>query len=195
MKSLSKIIIILSFTCAYASGGFDNGTAIKKGSFQLDLTWNPFNKINYGQSYVVLAYGFTNKLNFHGYLSKHVPGYYTWYSGVFYQFYRNKNLDLSTAFGIRKRIDKNWTDYFFPQILYTIRFTDKTSIGGSIVNVGREKIDNSLGISLDIGVTFKLPINTKATESISITIGGFRPATWKPKTYILPTYSLDILFK
>ena len=195
MKSLFKKIIFLSFTCVFASGGFDNGTAIRKGIFQLDLTWNPFDKINYGQSYAVLAYGFTDNLNFHGYLSKHAPDYYTWYSGLLYQFYRNNNLDLSTAFGIRKRIDKNWTDIFLPQILYTIRISDKTSVGGSIVNVSRGKIDNSLGTSLDIGVTYKLPINTKFTQSISITIGGFHPATWEPKSYFLPTYSFDILFK
>ena len=46
-RNLTYMILFLSIV--FASGGYDHGSSTGKGKFQIDLTWNPFNKINYGQ--------------------------------------------------------------------------------------------------------------------------------------------------
>ena len=101
-RNLTYMILFLSIV--FASGGYDNGSSVGKGKFQIDLTWNPFNKINFGQSYIVVSYGVTDKIDIHGYLSNHYENYNTMYLGLFYQFFKSKNIDLATAFGFRKRL-------------------------------------------------------------------------------------------
>ena len=192
----SKLIyIIISISIVFASGGYDNGTAIKKNKFKLDLTWNPFDKLSYGQTYAILRYGITDKFNFQGYISRHPGNYSTWYSGIFYQFYKSSKLNLSTAIGIRKRFDKEWTHLFFPQLLYTYNLNNEWSIGGSFVQILDRSEKINYGSTVDITLLHKLKYQSNIIESISIGIGGFHPVTWKSKYYFTPTYSIDIKFK
>jgi len=192
----SKLIsLIISTSIVFASGGYDNGTATGKGKFQLDLTWNPLDNIEFGQTYGVMSYGFTDRFDFHGYISRHTGPYYTWYGGIFYQFYKSKIIDLASAVGIRKRFDETWIHIFVPQLLYTGKITDKISIGGSVVNVRNYELSENYGLTFDIALAYKTPIQSEIIESISINFGGFHPVTWEPDTYFLPTYSLDIKFK
>ena len=189
------ICLLLFFSVLFGSGGFDNGTATGRGKFQLDLTWNPFDKIEFGQTYAVVSYGITNRFDLHGYISRHHGSFYTWYGGLFYQFYKSDKIDLATAVGIRKRFDETWTHIFSPQLLYTGKITDKISIGGSVVNVRNYESSENYGLTFDIAFAYKTSIQSEIIESISIGIGGFHPATWKPDTYFLPTYSIDIKFR
>lgn len=195
---IKKIILIIIFLLPYltmASGGYDNGTATGKGKFQLDLTWNPFDKIESGQTYAVISYGITNRLDLHGYISHHIDSYQTVYGGLFYQFLDTKRLDIATAIGIRKRSDKNWTDLFMPQLLYTVHITDRSYLGGSFVNITSKKSETKNGTAIDVGIFYKLKYETKRIESIAIGVGGFHPATWQPDSFFLPTYSIDIKFR
>ena len=88
-------LISLSLFCSilFASGGFDNGTATGRGRFKFDLTWNPFDKIDFGQTYCVFSYGITDRFDFHGYFSRHPGPFYTWYAGGFFQFHKSKKID------------------------------------------------------------------------------------------------------
>jgi hypothetical protein len=193
-----KILLLLLPICLTASGGYDNGTATGKGQFQIDLTWNPFDWIDFGQTYIVMSYGLTHRLDVHGYFSHHTGGYQTWYGGIFYQFLKTKKLDLATAVGIRRRFDQNWTHIFAPQLLYTLRGSDRISVGGSWVKIKGEKIKDkpeNIGTAVDVGVFYKLKYESNRIESVSIGVGGFHPATWKPETYFIPTYSVDIKFR
>jgi hypothetical protein len=52
-----------------------------------------------------------------------------------------------------------------------------------------------MGVAVDVGLFYRLKYKSQRIESISIGIGGFHPATWKPDTYFLPTYSIDIKFR
>jgi len=131
-------------------------------------------------------------------LAHHTEGFETWYAGVFYQFLDQKRLDLATAVGIRKRFNQNWTHLFFPQLLYTIHFSEKIYLGGSLVNVINDKFwkrVRSLGVTVDFAVFFKLPYHSKWIENVAVGFGWFHPVTHKPNNYFLPTYSVDILFR
>ena len=88
-----------------------------------------------GQSYVVLGYGLTDRLDIHGYYSIHTEGFHTYYAGLFYQFLRSKKIDLATAVGMRRNKSNKYNDLFFPQFLYTIKLKNGYSIGGSFVNL------------------------------------------------------------
>ena len=189
------ICLFLFFTVIFGSGGFDNGTATGRGKLQLDLTWNPFDKIEFGQTYVIGSYGITDRFDFHGYISRHPGPYYTWYGGLFYQFYKSKKLDLASAVGIRKRFDEKGAHIFAPQLLYTGKITDKICIGGSVLNIRNYESSENYGLTFDIALGYKIPFQSEKVESISINFGGFHPATWEPDTYFLPTYSIDIKFK
>ena len=192
----SKLILLIVFiNIVFASGAYDNGTSTGKGQFQIDFTWNPFDRFYFGQSYAVISYGLTQNLDLHGYISHHPENYQSWYGGLFYQFLDLKRLHLATALGIRRRFDKEWTHLFAPQLLYTGFITERLYFGGSFVSV--KKIDKmkSLGTAVDVGVFYQLEFETKFIESISIGFGGFHPATWAPSTYFLPTYSVDFKFK
>jgi len=186
---------LLTLSClVYGSGGYDNGTSNGKGKFKIDLTWNPLNKLEFGQSYAILSYGLTNKLDIHGYISHHPGNYNTWYGGIFYQFLDTKRLHLATAVGIRQRSNKNWKHIFLPQLLYTVNITDKLYFGGSFVEVRDLKSFNKYGLAIDIAMFYQLKYNSKIIESISIGIGGFHPATWTPDKFFVPTYSVDFHF-
>ena len=186
--------IVLFFSIVFASGGYDNGTSTGKGNFQLDLTWNPLNKFNFGQSYIVMSYGLTDKIDIHSYFSNHYEKYNTVYLGLFYQFFKKNKVDLATAFGIRKRVDHNKFQIFSPQLLYSLSLTEKIYIGGSFVNVRNHKLNKNYGTAIDIGIFHKVKLKTKRIKEISIGVSAFHPTTWEPKTYFLPTYSIDIKF-
>ena len=64
---IRDIFLFILFICILSgSGGFDNGTSTGKGKIQLDLTWNPFNYWDKGQSYAVLSYGVFQRIDIHG---------------------------------------------------------------------------------------------------------------------------------
>ena len=190
------ICLLLFFSVLFGSGGFDNGTATGRGKFQFDLTWNPFDKIESGQTYGVVSYGITNRFDLHAYISRHNGPFYTWYGGLFYQFYKSNKIDLSTAVGIRKRFDETWTHIFAPQLLYTIHLNDKLYLGGSFVKVKKQKLKKPYGVAVDVSLSYRLKYQSKKIESISISVGGFHPTTQKkPDQYFLPTYSIDIKLK
>lgn len=193
--SWKLIYLILSLSIVFGSGGYDNGTATGKGKFQLDITWNPFNKIEFGQTYAVMHYGITDRIDLHGYISSHKSSYYTWYGGLFYQFYKSNRLDLATAIGTRKQFDKNVTHLFLPQLLYTVNINNKLNIGGSFVEVRNHNAEKNYGVAVDVALFYQIKYETKKIEGISIGVGGFHPSTWKSDSYFLPTYSIDIKFK
>ena len=195
MRKIILIALLLLPCLVWGSGGYDNGTATGKGKFQLDLTWNPFDRFDFGQTYGVMSYGLTDRFDLHGYISRQKGPYHTWYGGIFYQFYKSKRIDLASAVGIRKRFDETWTHIFSPQLLYTGKITDKISIGGSVVNVRNYESSENYGLTFDIAFAYKTSIQSEIIESISIGIGGFHPATWNPDSFFLPTYSVDIKFK
>ena len=68
---LSIIFLVLFIGAVWASGGYDHGTATGKGKLQIDLSWNPFNYFEYGQSYLVFGYGITIRIDINGYYSDH----------------------------------------------------------------------------------------------------------------------------
>jgi len=187
--------LFLFYSILFGSGGYDNGTATGKGKFQIDLTLNPFDKFEFGQTYSVMSYGITERFDIHGYISRHNGPFYTMYGGLFYQFYKKNKIDLATAIGIRKRFDDTWAHIFSPQILYTVNFTKKVKIGGSIVNVYNYTKERNYGLTFDIALGYTIPLKNSLLESISINVGGFHPVTWSPNAYFLPTYSIDIKFK
>ena len=187
--------LLLFYSILFGSGGFDNGTATGKGKFQIDITLNPFDIFEFGQTYSVMSYGITERFDIHGYISRHKGPFYTWYGGLFYQFYKKDKIDLATAIGIRKRFDKTWSHIFSPQILYNVNITEKVKIGGSMVNIYNYNTENNYGLTFDIALGYSIPLKNSFLESIRINVGGFHPVTWSPDTYFLPTYSLDIKFK
>ena len=195
MRNIIVISCLLLFCCVWGSGGYDNGTASGKGKFQLDLTWNPFDRFDFGQTYAVMSYGITNQLDVHGYISNHSGDYNTWYGGIFYQFLDTKRLDLATAVGIRRRFNENWTHIFVPQLLYTAYLTKKLFVGGSIVNIINPNEKIKFDTAVDVGIFYQLKYETKRIKNISIGIGGFHPATWRPDPYFIPTYSMNIKFR
>ena len=203
-KNLRFIFWFISFLIylpysLYASGGYDNGTSIGKENLGIDLTWNPFNYREKGQSYAVISYGISQNLDIHSYYSIPVNGSDNYYLGIFYQFFENQKLDLATAIGSRRYLLKSNVHIFFPQILYTIYIYNNFRIGGSIVNIIETSNDKRIGLTYDIG--FIIPIIKETNkknkiQSIDLTIGSFRPILWKPdKRAWHPTYSIDIKIK
>ena len=193
------ITLYFNSSILIASGGFDNGTATQKGEIGLDLTWNPFNYLPKGQSYIVLSYGISNQLNIHGYYSTPAKGNDNYYIGTFYQFINYKYLDLATAVGLRKYNPKYETHIFFPQILYTIKINQKFYIGGSFVTIRKLEEFISIGTAKDIAAIipiYRSKDNSKNVNSINFAIGMFRPILWKPdKSSWHPTYSIDLNLK
>ena len=191
----TSLLILISFSLN-ASGGYDNGSSIEKGNIGIDLTWNPFNYWEKGQSYAVISYGITDKFNLHGYYSTPVKGNDNYYIGIFYQFIKYKYLDLATAIGARHYNPKFEKHLFGPQLLYTIHPSKIFSIGGSIVNVRDVKKNfKNIGITIDFGLIIPILKKGKFNKgiySIDFTIGAFKPILWKPKKGIWhPTYSFD----
>ena len=159
-----------------ASGAYDIGSSAGKNNWDISITLNPFNLIDYGQDYLVISYGLTNKIDMVNYISKHYNGTKSYYLGGLYQFMDNDQLDLSTAIGVRKvvNIEKS-NDLFFPQILYNYKINNKYSIGGSIVKVGKiyHKSIKHTGISIDLGLYKQLPFIHKKNKLIKDAYFGF----------------------
>ena len=195
------IILSLAVVPLFPSGGYDHGTSTGKGLLELDFTWNPFNIFEQGQSYVVLGYGFTDRLDIHGYYSIHTEGFHTYYAGLFFQFLRSEKIDLATAVGMRTNMDNNNRDFFFPQLLYTIKLKDGYSVGGSFVNIMSDENQSVESIRLALDVAFIIPLNrylplTDTVKDLKLSIGLFNPvtnSTVDPGKFI-PTYSIDIKF-
>ena len=199
--SLIIVLCVSSLSLLRASGGYDHGTATGKGLMELDFTWNPFNIIEQGQSYVVLGYGLTDRLDIHGYYSIHTEGFHTYYAGLFYQFLKSKKLDLATAVGTRTNGENKNNDLFFPQLLYTIKLKDGYSVGGSFVNVMGDVNQAVESMSLAMDVALFIPLNRylslpDTVRDLKLGVGLFNPVTNSavdPGKFI-PTYSIDIKF-
>jgi hypothetical protein len=194
------ILLILLINPVFSSGGYDHGTSTGKGQLELDFTWNPFDLIEFGQSYIVFGYGITDRLDLHGYYAHQTNRQDNYYFGLFYQFLDSKYLDLSTAIGIRQYTISDIIDLFAPQLLYNIKF-DQFTLGGAYVSI-REIKNNSLvdrGGAFDISLyiplsnALKLP---KPIEEVKIALGLFNPGVFdSDHGEFLPTYSIDITFK
>ena len=185
----------------FPSGGYDHGTATGKGLLELDFTWNPFNIFEQGQSYVVLGYGLTDRLDIHGYYSIHTEGFHTYYAGLFYQFLRSEKVDLATAVGMRINRKNKKRDLFLPQLLYTIKLKDGYSVGGSFVNIMGNVNQFAETMLLAIDIAFFIPLNRylplpNSVKDLKLGVGLFNPVTNSsvdPGEFI-PTYSIDIKF-
>ena len=209
MAKKTKLLFLFLPIVLMASGGYDHGTSAGKGNWDISLTWNPFNYFEQGQSYVILGYGLTNRFDIHGYYSHVSRGNDNYYVGFLYQFYRSKFIDLSTAIGVRKYRKVKTTHLFIPQLLYTVRLSERIGIGGSLVgirsvslfdNSTRDKdtstgsVQGKLGVAKDVFLIVKVYENEK--YKINITAGKFNPVLWEPKDGDWhPTYSIDIKLK
>lgn len=201
MKIKLITILFLFVIPLYASGGYDNGTATGKGQLELDLTWNPFDLIEYGQTYVVISLGITSRFDLHSYYAHQTNDQDNYYYGLFYQFIDNKYIDLATAVGRRQYTKSNTEDLFFPQFLFSIYTVKDMIIGGALVNIKRKTISgyNNKGIAFDIAISIPIinVINApKCIDDLRLTIGLFNPGIFEPDHGdFLPTYSIDITFK
>ena len=209
MAKKTKLLTLLLPILLMASGGYDHGTSAGKGNWDISLTWNPFNYFEQGQSYIVLGYGLTKRLDIHGYYSATHNGGNNYYGGLSYQFLNTPFLDLSTAVGMRAYTDNSNIHLFFPQLLYTVKLSKRIGVGGSFVDVRSASLfDNStrdkdtstgsvqgkLGVAKDVFLMVKIYESEK--YKIDITAGGFSPVLWEPKSGDwYPTYSIDIKFK
>ena len=195
------VIVSLAVVPLFPSGGYDHGTATGKGLMELDFTWNPFNMFEQGQSYVVLGYGFTDRLDIHGYYSIHTEGFHTYYAGLFYQFLRSEKIDLATAAGMRINRENKNGDLFFPQFLYTIKLKDGYSLGGSFVNIMSDVNQSGESMPFAMDIAFFIPLNRYLSlpdfiKDLKLGVGLFNPVTNSvvdPGKFI-PTYSIDIKF-
>lgn len=196
------ITLALLISTLVSSGGYDHGTATGKGQFELDLTWNPFDYFEQGQSYVVLGYGITDRFDLHGYYSIHTEGFHTFYAGIFYQFLRSNRLDLATAVGLRTNRTNELMDLFFPQLLYTFKLNGGFAIGGSFVNIPNDQgiLDRKIPIVMDIFLHIPIEKFMSLPNNISdlkVALGLFNPVTNTSidKGQFIPTYSLDLKFR
>ena len=195
------VIVSLAVVPLFPSGGYDHGTATGKGLMELDFTWNPFNMFEQGQSYVVLGYGFTDRLDIHGYYSIHTEGFHTYYAGLFYQFLRSEKIDLATAAGMRINRENKNGDLFFPQFLYTIKLKDGYSLGGSFVNIMSDVNQSGESMPFAMDIAFFIPLNRYLSlpdfiKDLKLGVGLFNPVTNSvvdPGKFI-PTYSIDVKF-
>jgi len=199
-RKLILVLLLFTISSIFASGAYDHGTATGKGKLQLDFTWNPFNTVEFGQTYLVLGYGLTNRLDLHGYFANQTSGENNYYVGLFYQFLDYEYLDLATAVGIRQYFKSPSSHLFFPQLLYNFKLGGGFTIGGSLVgireiNEGKFEYQGSaFDVSLYIPLTtlIKLP---KIIEEFKLAIGAFNPGIFKHAAGdFLPTYSLDFKF-
>ncbi len=185
----------------FPSGGYDHGTSTGKNLLELDFTWNPFNFFEQGQSYVVLGYGLTDRLDIHGYYSIHTEGFHTYYAGLFYQFLRSEKVDLSTAAGMRINRENKKSNLFLPQLLYTIKLKDGYSIGGSFVNIMGDVNPSVESMPFAMDIAFFIPLNRYLSlpdfiKDLKLGVGLFNPVTNSmvdPGKFI-PTYSIDVKF-
>lgn len=195
------IIILLSVIPIFSSGGYDHGTSTGKGQLELDFTWNPFDLIEFGQTYIVIGYGLTNRLDIHGYYAHQTDHQDNYYYGIFYQFIDSEYLDLASAIGRRHYTVSSVDDLFFPQLLFNIKFSKSLTIGGAFVNIQRIT-DNGLqpkGSAVDIALYLPLSnvINLPSyVQELKIALGMFNPGVFdSDHGEFLPTYSIDVTFK
>ena len=152
------LLLILSVNL-FGSGAYDQGTSAGKGNLDISITLNPFYYFDQGQSYVVLGYGLTERLDIHGYYSHIRSRNDNYYGGFLYQFYDSKLVDLSTAFGIRKYVKNKTTHFFVPQLLCTMKLSEKIYLGGSIVNITNQNLDSIGGAAADFYLSYKFQTN------------------------------------
>ena len=194
MVRVKLIRLFLFYSIVFASGGYDHGTSAGRGNWDISLTWNPFNYFEQGQSYVVLGYGLTKRLDIHGYYSATHNGGNNYYGGFSYQFLNTPFLDLSTAVGMRTYTHNSNLHFFLPQLLYTVKLSDRIRVGGSFVDIRSQKLETSKGITADVFLMVKIYENKK--YNIDITAGGFNPVLWEPEDgEWYPTYSIEIKIK
>ena len=195
------IIIFILIIPIFGSGGYDHGTSTGKGQLELDFTWNPFDIIEFGQTYIVIGYGLTSRLDIHGYYAHQTDHQDNYYYGLFYQFVDKKYLDLATAIGRREYTLSNVIDLFFPQLLFNIKFSEDLTVGGAFVNIQRNKNNKlqSHGTAFDVAIflplsgVVKLP---KFVHELKVALGIFNPGMFElDHGKFLPTYSIDITFK
>lgn len=195
------ILLILLIIPLYPSGGYDHGTSTGKGQFEIDLTWNPFDLIDFGQTYAVLGYGITDRFDLHGYFARQSDGQNNYYYGIFLQFIESKHLDLATAFGQRRYTNSDAVDIFFPQILFTLKLSKRFDIGGAVVNIKREQNDKYVNSGTAFDVAMYIPLSQviqlpKYIDELKFAFGFFNPGLFEPEEGdFLPTYSIDIIFK
>ncbi len=195
------IILSLAVVPLFPSGGYDHGTSTGKNLLELDFTWNPFNIFEQGQSYIVLGYGLTDRLDIHGYYSIHTEGFHTYYAGLFFQFLKSEKVDLATAAGMRINGRNKNNDLFFPQLLYTIKLKDGYSVGGSFVNIMGDVNQSVELMSLAMDVALFIPLNRylplpDTVRDLKLGVGLFNPVTNSAvdSGKFIPTYSIDIKF-
>ncbi|MEE9168059.1 MAG: hypothetical protein V3U24_11460 [Candidatus Neomarinimicrobiota bacterium] len=205
VRGFLRLFYLLSFIFylgpLWASGAYDHGTATGKGKLELDFTWNPFNIFKFGQSYVVLGYGITQRLDVHGYYSVHPEGFHTYYYGLFYQFLDSKRVDLATAVGLRTKLKTGSIDIFFPQVLYNIKLGKSYTIGGSIVSVQDPRNLENIVLRSTIDIALFIPISRYVSppsfiDELRLGLGVFNPVTnldVKSGQFV-PTYSVDVKF-
>jgi len=195
------ITIIISVIPLLSSGGYDHGTSTGKGQLELDFTWNPFDLLEFGQTYVVFGFGLTDRLDLHCYYSHQTDHQDNYYYGLFYQFMDFKYLDLASAIGKRHYTVSKIDDLFFPQLLFNIKFSKLLSLGGAFVNI--QRITNSSleprGLAMDIALHFPLSSMIDLPnyiKEIKMVFGVFNPGVFdSDHGDFLPTYSVDITFK
>ena len=190
MKLQYTLLLISSLM---AGSGYDHGTAAGKGNLDISLTWNPLDYFENGQSYVVLGYGITDKIDIHGYYSSPVNNNDNYYFGLFYQFFGTNRLDIATAIGVRKYTKSSTTHLFVPQLLYTVKLDRGYEIGGSFVGLVRK--EDYLGTAIDAAIYIPIIKQRENTliKEVKLGVGVFWPVLWKPEWGDWhPTYSLDI---
>ncbi len=190
MKLQYTLLLISSLM---AGSGYDHGTAAGKGNLDIALTWNLLDYFADGESYVVLGYGITDKIDIHGYYSSPVNNNDNYYAGLFYQFYESNRIDLATAVGLRKYINDDKQHIFVPQLLYTVKLGKGYEIGGSFV--GLVEKEDYLGTTIDAAIYIPIIKQRENTliKEVKLGVGIFRPILWTPDLGDWhPTYSLDI---
>ena len=195
------IIILISINPMFSSGGYDHGTSTGKGQLELDFTCNPFDLIEFGQTYIVIGYGLTDRFDIHGYFARQTDHQNNYYYGLFYQFIDSKYLDLATAIGKRHYTVSKIDDLFFPQLLFNIKFSKLLTVGGAFVNIQRITNDKlqPRGSAFDIALHLSLSSMVNLpnfVQEIKIVMGVFSPGVFdSDHGDFLPTYSIDITFK
>ena len=204
--NISKtILLVISIICivnpCFSSGGYDHGSSTGRGQLEIDFTWNPFDLIEFGQTYVVLGFGLTDRFDLHCYYAHQNDHQDNYYYGLFYQFMDSKYLDLASAIGKRHYTVSKIDDLFFPQLLFNIKFSKFVSLGGAYVNIKRITNDTlqSRGSAFDISLQLPLShlINFPSyIQEIKMVFGVFNPGVFdSDHGDFLPTYSVDITFK
>tara|TARA_Y100000590_G_C15446746_1_gene911088 strand:- start:113 stop:742 length:630 start_codon:yes stop_codon:yes gene_type:complete len=199
-KTIFRIIFSIGAT-VYCSGGYDHGLSAGKGNLDLDLTWNPFQAVEFGQSYIVWGYGLSSDIDFHGYYSTGSSNNPQIYSGLMMQFFGGKSLNLSTAIGLRKFLKESKSHIFFPQLLYYYRLTKNLHIGGSFVNLNGKSLPKKIPITIDTIILYRIWPNDSLfifdyfnnfdkIKSVNLGLGLF----YNANRNLYPTYSFDLKF-